>query len=723
MIRAQGAPALPWERQKALEIRLVRLLLTEEAMVSTSLEGRTPSVLYVLAIFVALVTAGAFLATCGGGGGGSDGEVTVDTTVFGRVLSAIDESPMEGVTVTAADVDGAVRTDDQGRFMLPLPAAGTYAVTASLDGYTYAQRWTEAADKELVSVPDMFLTPLDPKEIVIGPEGGRDTNSDGRIEIDVPAGALGETVSMRATWFERGKHLPNFLPEASHFTYACELTPDGQEFTEPVTLRMLNERGFDPGTPIPVGVYSPETLEWTHESMGVVSSDGAWVEFEVGHFSPRDCNLGPQDPEGSGEPGDAEDETDASRRNDQPCGSVAAGSSVDVLDGHLSMDHVLPAYQTLSRAWTVGLQYNSNLGTGLPTLGLTYDISQTSTVVPERMRFLVEVGGQRIERFFQPVAGPMDFVHRWDGRDGIGRQLPDGVYTYRLTLANEYPVEFVTVERFGGAPTGTTGVLADELQGLEATFEGTVVLRRADPARTSFGAGWGIIGLYELYTEADRVFVSGGNGNLFTTLSRQGTGYLWIRQDRTRIEFDADGRMATSTDLNGNTISYGHDGAGRFSTRVDPLGRTTTFTYDAAQRLSSITDPHGRATLFQVDGAGDLVRITNPDGSTRNFTYDGRLGDPGRPSRRKLPAVFLHRRDWLSTSAAGRPGDRVKSGAACDLLLHQPRRQDLLVHGQYVWHAHFDHRSDGTYHADAPRPKRPSDLSASAGVGRGDLRI
>ena len=379
------------------------------------------SLLSFVAILAALLAAGAFLTTCGGdGGGGSDGPVVVDTTVFGRVLSAVDETPLEGVTVTAAEVQGSASTDELGRFILPLPAAGTYALTASLDGHTYAQRWTEAADKELVSVPDMFLTPLDPKEIVIGPEGGRDTNSDGRIEIDVPAGALDETVSMRATWFERGKHLPNFLPEASHFTYACELTPDGQQFSAPVALRMRNERGFSAGTLIPVGVYSPETLEWTHESMGVVSPDGAWVEFEVGHFSARDVNFGPQDPAGSGEPGDAEDQTDASRRNDQPCGSVAAGSSVDVLDGHLSVDHVLPAYKALSQAWTVGLRYNSNLHTGLPTLGLAYDISQTSSAMPERMRFIVAVGGQRVQRFFEPVEGPMDFVHRWDGRDGIG---------------------------------------------------------------------------------------------------------------------------------------------------------------------------------------------------------------------------------------------------------------------------------------------------------------
>ncbi len=589
---------------------------------------------------VSLATAlaiGLVLTTCGGDGSGS--QVTVETSVYGRVRSAVDETPIEGAVITVADVRGTVTTDDEGRFRFPLPGAGSYAVTATLDGYTYAQRRAEASQDELVSVPDMFLTPLDPKAIIMGPEGGRDTNSDGRIEVEVPPGALGETVSMRATWFERGKHLPNFLPEASHFTYAAELSPDGQELAQPATIRMRNERGFAPGTPIPVGVYSPDTLEWTHESMGVVSSDGQWVEFEVGHFSPRDCNLGAQDPAGSGEPGDAEDTTDASRRNDQPCGSVAAGSSVDVMDGHLSVDHVLPAYQSLSQAWTVGLRYNSNLHAGLPTLGITYDISQTSTVVPERMRFLVEIGGQRIERFFQPIEGPMDFVHRWDGRDGIGRDLPDGVYTYRVTLANEYAVEFVTVDRFGGAPTGTTGVTADELRGLATSFEGTVVLRRTAPAQRSLGMGWGLIGLHELYQEGDRIFVMGGEGNLlsfvqssdgrlsptpgnFTSLERQGTGFSWTRQDRTRVVFDESGRMVTSTDLNGNTISYGYDGAGRLATRVDPLGGTTTLAYDGAQRLTSITDPHGRATLFQVDDAGDLVRITNPDGSTRRFAYD-----------------------------------------------------------------------------------------------------
>ena len=71
-------------------------------MASTSHKARRPSVLSLGVILVTLVAAGVFLATCGDGGG-SDGEVTVDTTVFGRVLSAIDEAPMEGVTETTSD--------------------------------------------------------------------------------------------------------------------------------------------------------------------------------------------------------------------------------------------------------------------------------------------------------------------------------------------------------------------------------------------------------------------------------------------------------------------------------------------------------------------------------------------------------------------------------------------------------------------------------------------
>ena len=50
--------------------------------------------------------------------------------------------------------------------------------------------------------------------------------------------------------------------------------------------------------------------------------------------------LGGSAPDGSGEPGDAEDSTGNPRteRNNQNCGSVPAGSRIDVEDGHIESD-------------------------------------------------------------------------------------------------------------------------------------------------------------------------------------------------------------------------------------------------------------------------------------------------------------------------------------------------------------------------------------------------
>ena len=75
------------------------------------------------------------------------------------------------------------------------------------------------------------------------------------------------------------------------------------------------------------------------------------------HFSPRDCNLGRTSPSGSGEPGDAEDETDEQQneRNNQACGSVRAGSRVDVGDGHLMVEHILPSYRSMACERTVAV--------------------------------------------------------------------------------------------------------------------------------------------------------------------------------------------------------------------------------------------------------------------------------------------------------------------------------------------------------------------------------
>ncbi|MBU0754166.1 MAG: carboxypeptidase regulatory-like domain-containing protein, partial [Planctomycetes bacterium] len=582
----------------------------------------------------------------GGGGGGGGGVPTApgqndpppasDTRIYGTVLDASDDSPLQGVKITILNVVGTAMTDSQGRFMFPVPGQGTYALTANLDGYTYGQRVVTLAKGQLVTVADIYLTPLDFKVITLGPGGGTGGNSDGSMQIDAPPGALATETKMRATRFKRGKELPNFLPDLSHFTYACELTPDGLSFDAPVTVRMKNERGFSPGTRIPVGVYSPDALQWSHESMGEVSKDGNWVVFQVNHFSPRDINLSMISPAGSDEPGSAKDVSwsigsKMTRKNNQSCGSLGGGSRIGIADGHLSVDHILPTYQSLGTARTVALQYNSQNAAPSVLLGVSYDFSQVTALMPERIRMVVSVGGKRIERFFKPVNGPMRFQYCWNGEDGLGLPLASGIYDYEIELANQYPAEFALTNGFGQAPAGSTGIQANEYVDFPGTFTGRVRLNRDISA---FGAGWDLTGLFRLEWLEDTVTIAGGDGAFYTfaknsddvyepalgdfssfSAGAMADTYEWTHPDLRTITFDVQGRQISETDRNGNTTSFTCDTAGRLTKISDPLGKGTHFAYNALGKIDSITDPYGRITLFDVDAGGNLVSITNPDGS------------------------------------------------------------------------------------------------------------
>lgn len=578
----------------------------------------------------------------GGGGGGTGQPVDSATKVYGRVLSAADDKPLSGATIAVAGVTGQVKTDSQGRFVFPVPKAGTYAVTATLSGYTYAQRQVKPAEGELASVADMYLTPEDSKAITLGSIGGSGSNSDGSIELQVPVGALNKTTSMRATWYKRGKDLPNYLPTQSHFTYACELTPDGQTFAQPIIVRMKNSRGFAAGTKIPVGVYDKNTLTWKHESMATVSSDGKWVEYTVSHFSPRDVNLARTSPAGSGEPGSAMDISagtgaKVTSKTNHPCSTVGGGSQIGVADGHLSVDYVLPAYRSLNQVRAVALQYNSQTANAAPVLGVTYDISKTSVPLPTRIRFVVEVGGQRIERFFKPITGAMNFRYRWDGKDGMGKTLSAGSYSYKLTLTNEYQAVFATASVFGGAAVATTGITANEYVGFPSTFSGKVSLSQPVGASAN---GWSVVGQYQLKQSGSTVSIRAGDGSGFVFTANSGGTYagaagdfsqltkatdgtfIWTGTDLSKTVFNANGRQTSVSDRNGNKTLFAYDSNGYMSSITDPLGKVTTFAYDASGNLSSITDPFNRSTQFQSDTAGNIVKITNPDGTSRQFAYD-----------------------------------------------------------------------------------------------------
>jgi len=75
---------------------------------------------------------------------------------------------------------------------------------------------------------------------LIGPEGGKITSSDGRLTLDIPAGALDEDTEITIT-----KINPNDLPpefEGIDADLAYLLEPDGLEFNIPIEVELLTDQ-------------------------------------------------------------------------------------------------------------------------------------------------------------------------------------------------------------------------------------------------------------------------------------------------------------------------------------------------------------------------------------------------------------------------------------------------------------------------------------------------
>ncbi|MFH1653167.1 MAG: hypothetical protein ABIE74_03835, partial [Pseudomonadota bacterium] len=243
---------------------------------------------FLLVVFLFLPAA-AWNLYCGGGGGRIEEDAGVanqdaiyDIAEWGFELSPTkgaitgvifdaDGKPLEGVTLNVKDQQIIAKSQSDGRFGLPYePKGGSeeIIVDVKIDGFTTAHKLIRVQSNRTVTIGKVYLVVLDTATTAIGAQGGTHKSANGNMTMDIPEGAVDSEQNFRTTWFPAGKTLPGDLPETSFFTYAMELEPDGAEFTKPVKTKFKNERGFAPGTPIPVGYFNKETGRWEHEGMG-----------------------------------------------------------------------------------------------------------------------------------------------------------------------------------------------------------------------------------------------------------------------------------------------------------------------------------------------------------------------------------------------------------------------------------------------------------------------
>ena len=122
-----------------------------------------------------------------------------------------------------------------------------------------------------------------------------------------------------------------------------------------------------------------------------------------------------------------------------------------------------------------------------------------------------------------------------------------------------------------------------------------------------------------LYTRTNGSYVS-QPWDSSTLVKKTDNTFVITQKDGTKYKFDANGKITSIVDRNGNADTFSFTGD-KLTTITDPGGRTVTFAYDANSLLTSVTDPIGNAYSFTYTG-GTLATITNPDGGTWQYNYD-----------------------------------------------------------------------------------------------------
>lgn len=90
-----------------------------------------------------------------------------------------------------------------------------------------------------------------------------------------------------------------------------------------------------------------------------------------------------------------------------------------------------------------------------------------------------------------------------------------------------------------------------------------------------------------------------------------------------RNDFDADGRLISTTDALGKALTYSYDMESRRETIVDRNGHPRVFEYDTQGFVTREVDQEGGVTTRTFDDRGNRLTEIDASGRERRWTYDG----------------------------------------------------------------------------------------------------
>jgi RHS repeat-associated protein len=101
-----------------------------------------------------------------------------------------------------------------------------------------------------------------------------------------------------------------------------------------------------------------------------------------------------------------------------------------------------------------------------------------------------------------------------------------------------------------------------------------------------------------------------------------GTYALRIKQDKTTQNFNAQGRLISIIDKNGNALSFNYDTTGKLLNISDPNGKKIEFGYNPAGKVSSVTLPDRRVARFAYDADNNLIQTRDTKNALAAYEYD-----------------------------------------------------------------------------------------------------
>lgn len=213
-------------------------------------------------------------------------------------IADLSSNPIAGVLVKVHGRPelGTARSDETGRYSLPVEGGYSLTVEMRKEGFLTVHRKVAVGWNDTAAVDDVVMLAEDPAATSIVLDGnpasafvhqgtpvvdehGRRTASlvlpgDVQVYARTEAGDVPVTsFELKATEHVIPESMPAHLPPPSAFTYCADLAATGLEnvrFSKPVAFLVDNFLGFDVGETVPVGYYDFDLAQWVPSENGRV---------------------------------------------------------------------------------------------------------------------------------------------------------------------------------------------------------------------------------------------------------------------------------------------------------------------------------------------------------------------------------------------------------------------------------------------------------------------